>query len=172
MKYRLVEKEDYVNISDYYLRNESHFKLWQPKTAHDFHSVGNWKERIEHYLSSQSEGAGYYFVATENGNIYGHCSLSQVTRGVFQAAYMGYGVCHTYEGKGVAFELALNAIKFAFSEAKLHRIMANYMPHNNRSAKLLIRLGFKREGFARNYLKINGRWENHVLTSLYNQSYT
>ena len=59
-------------------------------------------------------------------------------------------------------------IEFAFSDLCLHRIMANYMPRNKRSAALLERLGFMREGLAKNYLLINGIWEDHVLTSLTN----
>lgn len=171
MEYRLVEKEDYIAISEYYTRNASHFRKWQPRHAHDFHSVASWNRRIEVCVKEQSKGVAYYFVAANEGKIYGHCNLSQISRGAFQAAYMGYGVCHTCEGTGMAYNLASIAVQFAFFEAKLHRVMANYMPHNNRSAKLLFRLGFKKEGFAKNYLKINGRWENHVLTSLLNQSH-
>ena len=59
-------------------------------------------------------------------------------------------------------------IDFAFSELELNRIMANYMPRNNRSKRLLASLGFKEEGIAERYLLINGIWEDHVLTSLLN----
>ncbi len=60
------------------------------------------------------------------------------------------------------------AIEYAFKELDLNRIMANYMPVNTRSADLLNRLGFSQEGLARKYLKINGVWEDHVLTSKLN----
>jgi len=55
---------------------------------------------------------------------------------------------------------------FAFEELRLHRIMANYRPENERSARLLERLGFVREGIARDYLFVDGAWRDHVLTSL------
>jgi ribosomal-protein-alanine N-acetyltransferase len=58
--------------------------------------------------------------------------------------------------------------KYIFQELNLHRIMANYMPHNRRSAKVLKRLGFVVEGYATDYLMINGQWEDHILTSLTN----
>jgi ribosomal-protein-alanine N-acetyltransferase len=57
-----------------------------------------------------------------------------------------------------------------FDDLGLHRIMAGYLPHNKRSGKLLDRLGFEKEGLARKYLKINGRWEDHLLTSLINDT--
>lgn len=60
------------------------------------------------------------------------------------------------------------AIEYAFGQLDLNRIMANYMPCNERSGGLLKKLGFSKEGLARKYLKINGRWEDHVLTSLLN----
>ena len=60
------------------------------------------------------------------------------------------------------------AIDYGFNELGLHRIMANHMPDNERSAGLLKSLGFEREGYAREYLYINGRWEDHVLNALIN----
>lgn len=57
---------------------------------------------------------------------------------------------------------------FAFGTLRLHRIMANYLPHNTRSGAVLSRLGFKREGYAEAYLFINGKWQDHILTPLVN----
>ncbi len=65
-------------------------------------------------------------------------------------------------------ELCRHTISYAFDELRLNRIMANYMPSNHRSDVLLQRLGFSKEGAAKKYLKINGQWEDHVLTSLLN----
>ena len=62
-------------------------------------------------------------------------------------------------------------IAFAFDELHLHRIMANHMPRNERSARLLHRLGFVREGLAHRYLLINDVWEDHELTSLTNDAW-
>ena len=66
-------------------------------------------------------------------------------------------------------EALTSAITYIFDEIGLHRIMANIRPENVRSARLLERLRFEREGLARSYLKINGVWADHVLTSLINQ---
>jgi hypothetical protein len=67
------------------------------------------------------------------------------------------------------FEVAQAGIAYMFDIVGLHRIMANHMPANVRSEKLLRRLGFEREGVARAYLKINGPWEDHVLNALVNE---
>jgi len=81
---------------------------------------------------------------------------------------MGYSIAKHYEGKGFMQPLCEHAMDHAFNQLKLNRIMAHYMPGNRRSEKLLQRLGFEREGLARRYLCINGRWEDHVLTSCIN----
>lgn len=75
-----------------------------------------------------------------------------------------------FEGKGYMSEAIRAVIRYAFEERKLHRIMANYMPGNERSARLLERLNFEREGVAREYLYIRDRWEDHVLTALTNRA--
>lgn len=64
-----------------------------------------------------------------------------------------------------------NALQYVFDELNLHRVEANYMPHNVKSASVLKRLGFVAEGFARDYLYINGRWEDHVRTSKTNDNW-
>lgn len=94
------------------------------------------------------------------------CNLTQIFRGLFQACYLGYKIDHAYQGKGFMFEALQETIRFAFEDFKLHRIMANYIPSNIRSANLLNRLGFEIEGYAKNYLLINGSWKDHVLTAL------
>ena len=72
------------------------------------------------------------------------------------------------QGKGYMTEGLKSAIDYVFQELNLHRVMANYMPHNQRSGNVLKRLGFVVEGYARDYLLINGKWQDHILTSLTN----
>lgn len=67
------------------------------------------------------------------------------------------------------YEALTAAVKYTFEEMNLHRIMANYMPANERSGKLLRQLGFTLEGYARDYLLLEGGWRDHILTSLINE---
>lgn len=85
------------------------------------------------------------------------------------ACNLGYSIDGEYQGEGLMFEALSGLLPLMFSKFGLHRVMANYMPRNKRSAKLLARLGFEKEGFAKEYLKIAGVWEDHVLTSLIKQ---
>jgi ribosomal-protein-alanine N-acetyltransferase len=112
-----------------------------------------------------------FFQEDGEGEIIGFCNFSQIFRGPFQACYLGYQIDSAGEGKGFMSEAIKRAIQYMFEEQNLHRIMANYMPSNSRSAKLLQNLGFAIEGKAKNYLLINGQWEDHILTSLTNQKH-
>jgi ribosomal-protein-alanine N-acetyltransferase len=172
MVIRKVQVKDGAALREYYLANARHFREWEPRRENSFHTTESWNERATGMVLNQDQGNSAHFVAEIKGSIVAHCNLSNIVRGVFQACYMGYGVSLEYQGQGVAREICETAIHYAFNEMGLHRIMANYMPHNNRSAKLLKRLGFVREGLAKNYLQINGKWEDHVLTSLTNGAYT
>jgi ribosomal-protein-alanine N-acetyltransferase len=98
----------------------------------------------------------------------GTCNFSNIVRGVFQACHLGYAISQSHQGKGLMSEAVELGIRYMFEIVKLHRIMANYMPRNERSARLLEKLGFEREGYAKSYLKIAGVWEDHILTSKIN----
>jgi ribosomal-protein-alanine N-acetyltransferase len=95
----------------------------------------------------------------------GSFTFSNVVRGPFQACLLGYGLAADQQGKGLMREALVPALEWAFGPLGLHRVMANYLPRNERSGRLLAALGFEREGLARRYLQIAGTWEDHVLTA-------
>ncbi len=151
-------------------KNEKHFSLFTP-CNHPLREEF-FKQKLETFLQEENEGKALRFLVflkdeKESPQI-GVCNFTQIFRGPFQACYLGYKIDEDFEGKGLMFEALRASIDYIFSEINLHRIMANYVPHNFRSEKLLERLGFVKEGFAKNYLFINEGWEDHVLTSLTN----
>ena len=93
--------------------------------------------------------------------IVGLFELSEVVRGSFQNAYLGYWVGAPYAGMGYMRDGMQLALRFAFSELRLHRVEANIQPSNRRSLALAKAAGFRREGFSPRYLKIGGRWRDH-----------
>lgn len=157
--------EDLSGINAFKIRNSHHLKKWESTGESDLEDD---QKRLENWIKEVDEGKSARFVIRLKGdeNIIGFCNFSQIFHGSFQACYLGYKIDHEYEGKGMMFEALQSAICYVFEELKLHRIMANYMPINKRSAKLLDRLGFVIEGYAKNYLLINHQWEDHVLTAL------
>ncbi len=89
-------------------------------------------------------------------------NLSQIFLGDFRSAYLGYFGFAPYEGNGYMTEGVALVLRTAFRDVGLHRVEANVRPENERSIALLGRLGFRREGYSPRYLKIGGRWRDHV----------
>lgn len=170
MEIRFISTNDAAFISDFYLGNEEHLNIWEPCREEGYHSVDAWKLRLQDRERELSEGKSAHFISFNSleMEIVAVCSLTNIVRGPFMACNMGYAVSKKYQGRGLMNKLCVHVIGYAFSELQLNRIMANYMPCNQRSEALLSRLGFVEEGLAKNYLRINGSWEDHVLTSLVN----
>ncbi|WP_226662399.1 GNAT family N-acetyltransferase [Microbulbifer aggregans] len=174
MEVKIVSAHDAAQLSQFYGDNQEHLRLWEPRRDEGYHTVEAWEQRLEEWRTARENGTSVHFIASETGqtDIIAICSLTNIVRGPFLACHMGYAVSHKYEGKGYMKALCTHAIDYAFNELRLNRVMANYMPGNHRSAALLERLGFQKEGEAKRYLKINGAWEDHILTSLLNPETT
>ena len=102
-----------------------------------------------------------YFVCTETGELAGVIHISEIVRGGFQSAYLGYYAFVPYAGQGYMRAGLEKVVERAFSEHHLHRVEANIQPGNSRSIKLVKSLGFRCEGFSPRYLKIARRWRDH-----------
>ena len=97
----------------------------------------------------------------EDGAIVGFINISQIVRGGFQSAYLGYGAVAAHAGRGYMREGLELVLARAFTELGLHRLEANIQPGNRASIALVRGAGFVREGFSERYLKIGGRWRDH-----------
>ncbi len=93
--------------------------------------------------------------------IVGSLNLSEIVRGIFQSAYLGYQIGAPFARQGYMTEGLRLVLHYAFVRLKLHRLEANIQPENRPSLALAARLGFTREGLSRRYLKIGGRWRDH-----------
>ncbi len=159
-------------LKKYFQSNANRLSPWrstEPGGKLDYASqVMKWKQEFE-----DGRAIRFLMISREDpeGEIIGFCNFSQIFRVPFQACYLGYQLDVAHEGKGLMLEAIQKAVKYMFEEQNLYRIMANYMPSNTRSPKLLQNLGFMIEGMAKNYLLINGQWEDHVLTSLTNHQW-
>lgn len=159
----------------YYGRNAEHFAPYCPRRPDGFHSVDAWRERAPGLRQASLTGQALHVLIAlagdTSGNIVGDINFTNVVRGVFQAAYLGYQLDGGYVGRGLMSEALGACIEHVFRYMNLHRLMANYVPTNERSARLLRGLGFSVEGYARDYLLLDGVWKDHVLTSLINPNF-
>jgi ribosomal-protein-alanine N-acetyltransferase len=106
--------------------------------------------------------AGLLVVRNEDDALAGVFNFSEIVRGAFNSAYVGYYAFASLAGDGYMTEGFSLALDFAFHRLKLHRVEANVQPANRRSLALAERMGFEREGYSRRYVKIAGRWRDHV----------
>ena len=115
------------------------------------------------YLSRCDNERCAGFVAREltSGQLAGVVNLSEIVRGSFQNAYMGYYGFAGSQGRGLMREAVGLVLDHAFGPMHLHRIEANIQPENTRSLALVRRLGFRREGLSTRYLLIGGEWRDH-----------
>jgi ribosomal-protein-alanine N-acetyltransferase len=97
----------------------------------------------------------------EDGALVGFMNISQIVRGPFQSAYLGYGAVAAHAGRGYMREGIELVLARAFGELGLHRLEANIQPGNEASIALVRGAGFVREGFSERYLKVGGRWRDH-----------
>jgi len=91
----------------------------------------------------------------------GVAAVSEIVRGLFRSAYLGYYAFAPHQGQGLMREGLSLVIRQAFGRLRLHRLEANIQPGNAASRRLVRTLGFRREGYSRRYLKVRGRWRDH-----------
>jgi [ribosomal protein S5]-alanine N-acetyltransferase len=168
---RLAEAADVPEIVSYYGDNRDHLQPFSPTFAPDFLDKSMWQEQVR--IRAREHAAGesfraFLFPRSAPERIVGNLNLTQVHRGALQACVLGYNLARDEQGKGYMTEAVSGAVAFAFERLRLHRVTANHMPRNARSAAVLRRCGFHVEGLAPAYLLINGKWEDHVLTAIIN----
>ena len=161
-------------LSRYYAENRRQLAPWEPARPEAYHSEEAWQQRIIEFEREATAGASVRFVAVDLDGIeiIGTCNFSNIVRGAFQACHLGYSIAEKHQGVGLMTEILAVTIKHVFDELGLHRIMANYMPENVASARVLEKLGFEQEGYAKSYLLIAGQWRDHVLTARLNPGFS
>ena len=120
-------------------------------------------QQFANYISrcERDDFAGFLICQKEGNAIVGSINLSQIFRGGFKSAYLGYQVGASFAGRGYMTEAIQLVLRYAFDKMKLHRLEANIQPHNAASRALVKRAGFRQEGYSRKYLKIGGQWRDH-----------
>jgi [ribosomal protein S5]-alanine N-acetyltransferase len=148
--------------------SRQHLMPWEPQWSRDELSRSAFRRRLRQYQRELRDDQGYAFFIVQHGDgtLLGSITLSNVRRGVAQSAAVGYWIGVPFVRRGYMTDAVGAAKRFAFSTLGLHRLEAACLPHNTPSARVLEKSGFKLEGLARQYLKINGAWQDHDLYAL------
>jgi len=167
---RIPDPEEGAAMAAYYRENREYLRPWEPERPDSFFTAEFWEKDLRRmnneFFLGQSARLVIFLKEAPREAVLGVCNFTYFMRGVFHACFLGYSIAEKYQGKGIMYEALKAAILFVTDTFGLHRIMANYMPRNERSGKLLRKLGFSVEGYARDYLRIAGKWEDHILTAL------
>jgi [ribosomal protein S5]-alanine N-acetyltransferase len=100
-------------------------------------------------------------LADDPNAITGVFTISQIVRGAFQSAYLGYYANARHAGQGLMREAMEQVLDHAFGPLALHRLEANIQPGNHASVALARGAGFRLEGYSPRYLLIGGQWRDH-----------
>ncbi len=160
-------------VLDYYLRNRAFLQEWEP--AHDdaFYTLSaqeallgaDWKAMAERNALRL-----WIFQKGDEGRVIGTIGFGNIVWGAFLSCFLGYKLDGAKINRGYMSEALRKAIEVAFGELGLHRLEANILPRNTRSLRVTEKLGFRSEGLARKYLRINGVWEDHIHMVLLNEA--
>ena len=154
-------------------KNHAYLQPWEPSHLPEYMTHAYWQQKIIHIREQfeMSHSCCLNLYEKESDQLIGMVNLSNIIHGCFYSCFLGFKIDQSYQNRGLMTEAVQAVITYAFDTLNLHRISANYMPHNHASAKVLTKCGFTKEGTAKDYLRINDRWENHVLTCLINEKW-
>jgi len=141
---------------------------WEPIWPADDLSRNAFRRRLKRYAEDQRSDLSYAFLIfrADTNILIGGITLANIRRGVAQAGSIGYWIGQPFARHGYMTAAVRALVPFCFDSLRLHRLEAACIPGNQASVRLLEKTGFTREGYAREYLCINGVWQDHLLYGL------
>ncbi|WP_407311276.1 GNAT family N-acetyltransferase [Desulfosporosinus sp. SB140] len=170
-----VSDENFVGvILDYFKRNEEFLREWEAVKDHKFYTIHYQQEALRDEISRIAAGGTFrvWLFRKSDGfsRTIGSVALNNIVYGAFHSCHLGYRLDGEEINQGYMTEALKKVIEFAFNTMGLHRIEANILPRNMRSMRVVEKLGFYNEGLAKKYLRINGKWEDHIHMVLLNEA--
>lgn len=178
---RALRPEDQAGFVRLVTESEDVWRRWVPAGLTDVTAEGQFRRELERSVRGARAGTHLRLAAFERGEgegspeagsrvMVGLFALNEIVRGVFQSAYASWQVGASHMGRGLGTDGVRGLLDVAFDADPeglgLHRVQANIMPSNAASLRIAEKLGFRREGLAARYLKIAGRWEDHVMLAI------
>lgn len=141
---------------------------WEPSWTSDELSKAAFKARLHRADIELENGTGQVFFIFDqsSGTLVGGISLGNIRYGMARSGQIGYWMGEAYAGKGYMQDAVKTLISYGFDRLNLHRLEAACIPSNERSIAVLEKTGFTQEGLLKSYLKINGKWQDHLLFAI------
>lgn len=164
---RLPERGDYEEWATLRARSRDFLTPWEPSWPPDALGRAGFRARLARYADDWRTDQSYnFFIFSADGALVGGVGLSNVRRGVAETASLGYWVGEPFARRGYMSAALPLVLDFAFDRLRLHRVEAACLPTNVPSRAVLQRTGFQQEGYARHYLMIDGKWQDHLLFAI------
>ncbi len=162
---RPVALDDAAALATLYRDQREFLAPFEPIRPPEFFTEAGQRAAIEEGLRVAEADRGQRFVICAGSTIVGALGVSNLVRGAFQSANLGYFVARQWNGRGIATRAVGLACEWAFGDARLHRLEAGTLVDNVASQRVLLRNGFRPIGLAPRYLRIAGEWRDHLLFS-------
>jgi ribosomal-protein-alanine N-acetyltransferase len=162
---RAPQMSDYSEWTTLREASRAFLTPWEPTWPSDDLSPSAFRRRLRRYAEDQRADTSYAFFLFRKADdaLVGGLTLANIRRGVAQAGSLGYWIGEPFARRGLMTGALQGLVPFAFGSLRLHRLEAACIPSNAASIRLLEKMGFAREGYAREYLCINGLWQDHLL---------
>lgn len=161
---RSLTVDDANEMVQLLLRNREYWAVYEPHHRDSYFTAAVQREKIRESIYQARENREHSFgiFEHETSKLIGHISMYGIKRLPFLSALVGYSIDEAYIGKGIATEAVQLVVAFGFEQVRLHRIEAYVSPNNSGSIRVLEKAGFQNEGLLREFLYINGKWEDHL----------
>jgi ribosomal-protein-alanine N-acetyltransferase len=162
---RPPRNSDYAGWATVRAESRAFLTPWEPSWSEEELSRGAFRLRVKRAAEEIASDQAYPLLVfdADTGVVMGGVTIGLIRRGVAQACTLGYWIGEAYARRGIMSQAVRMVAAFAFEDLALRRIEAACLPTNIASQRLLLSCGFTQEGYARQYLRINGHWSDHIL---------
>jgi ribosomal-protein-alanine N-acetyltransferase len=154
---------DAADMAALLVSQRSFMAPFDPPRGEEFYTIEGQRREFEQLELAALAGTRQRFLIRDAGDLVGWVSVTNIVRGPFRSANLGYAVAQEVNGRGIATYAVGEVCRWAFTEAGLHRLEAGTLLDNHGSQRVLAKNEFERIGVARNYLFIDGEWRDHIL---------
>lgn len=161
---RLARTGDGRAMAAAYERNREHLAPYEPERTPEYYTPAWHEQNVARLLADHAEGRFVpLLLVADDGDVVGRVNVSTIVRGAFDSASLGYWVAAARAGQGLMTAAVGVVVDLARDELGLHRLEASTLVDNVASQAVLKHHGFVRYGLAEQYLRIAGRWQDHLL---------
>jgi len=169
----VVDEGSARQLLSYERENREMFSTFSPQRNDSYYTLANFQHHCEKQtvLYEQKRKLPLVFSRKGGSAIVAQVYLSEITYGASYSAKLGYSTAEKWQRQGIGTEAVRSVVEYAFNKLKIHRIEATIMTRNHASLAFATSLGFVQEGKSREYLLLNGRWEDYYQLALLNEQH-